>query len=133
MPLRTAGLVDGRAAADPRPRRRPAADRRRRRHRKTGTLQRAIVDRIEDGASPGEILCLTFTVEATKEMRRRVLAALSDREGIDPDELTVQTYHAFAASIVREHAPLIGLDVDAARPRAPVAARARVARPLHVQ
>ena len=63
---------------------------------------------------PREILCLTFTVEATKEMRRRVLAALSDREGIDPDELTVQTYHAFAASIVREHAPLIGLDVDAA-------------------
>ncbi|MEP6813658.1 MAG: ATP-dependent helicase, partial [Actinomycetota bacterium] len=81
---------------------------------KTGTLQRAIVDRIEKGASPGEILCLTFTVEATKEMRRRVLTALSDHKDIDPDELTVQTYHAFAASIVREHAPLIGLDVDAA-------------------
>ena len=81
---------------------------------KTGTLQRAIVDRIEAGTSPGEILCLTFTVEATKEMRRRVLDALSGREGIDPDELTVQTYHAFAASIVREHAPLIGLEVDAA-------------------
>ena len=81
---------------------------------KTGTLQRAIVEKIEAGTSPGEILCLTFTVEATKEMRRRVLSALSDREGIDPDELTVQTYHAFAASIVREHAPLIGLDVDAA-------------------
>jgi DNA helicase-2/ATP-dependent DNA helicase PcrA len=81
---------------------------------KTGTLQRAIVERIEAGANPGEILCLTFTVEATREMRRRVLAALSDREGIDPDELTVQTYHAFAASIVREHSPLIGLDIDAA-------------------
>ena len=102
---------------------------------KTGTLQRAIVERIEAGASPGEILCLTFTVEATKEMRRRVLDALSDREGIDPDELTVQTYHAFAASIVREHAPLIGLDVrrGAARPGPPVAARARGARPLHVR
>ena len=81
---------------------------------KTGTLQRAIVERIEAGTSPGEILCLTFTVEATKEMRRRVLDALSGREGIDPDELTVQTYHAFAASIVREHAPLIGLEVDSA-------------------
>jgi DNA helicase-2/ATP-dependent DNA helicase PcrA len=81
---------------------------------KTGTLQRAIVQRIESGTSPGEILCLTFTVEATKEMRRRVLAALAGRPGIDPDELTVQTYHAFAASIVREHALLLGLDGDAA-------------------
>ncbi len=81
---------------------------------KTGTLQHAIVERIEAGASPGEILCLTFTVEATKEMRRRVLDALADRKDIDPDELTVQTYHAFAASIVREHALLLGLEGDAA-------------------
>jgi DNA helicase II / ATP-dependent DNA helicase PcrA len=81
---------------------------------KTGTLQQAIVARINAGARAGEILCLTFTVEATKEMRRRVLDALVDRKDIDPDELTVQTYHAFAASIVREHALLIGLDPDAA-------------------
>ena len=39
-------------------------------------------------------------------MRRRVLDAFADRTDIDPDELTVQTYHAFAASIVREHALL---------------------------
>jgi DNA helicase-2/ATP-dependent DNA helicase PcrA len=81
---------------------------------KTDTLRRAIVGLIEDGVSPGQILCLTFTVEATKEMRRRVLDSLSGREGIDPDELTVQTYHAFAASILREHALLLGLDPDAA-------------------
>ncbi|MDQ2983476.1 MAG: ATP-dependent helicase [Actinomycetota bacterium] len=81
---------------------------------KTGTLQRTIVERIERGARPGEILCLTFTVEATKEMRRRVLNALRGHADIDPDELTVQTYHAFAASIVREHALLLGLDGDAA-------------------
>jgi DNA helicase II / ATP-dependent DNA helicase PcrA len=81
---------------------------------KTGTLQRAIVERIESGTPPGEILCLTFTVEATKEMRRRVLEGLAGLEGIDPDELTVQTYHAFAASIVREHSLLLGLDGDAA-------------------
>jgi DNA helicase II / ATP-dependent DNA helicase PcrA len=81
---------------------------------KTDTLRRAIVGLIEDGVSPGEILCLTFTVEATKEMRRRALDALAGREGIDPDELTVQTYHAFAASILREHALLLGLDPDSA-------------------
>lgn len=81
---------------------------------KTDTLRRAIVNLIEEGVQPGQILCLTFTVEATKEMRRRVLDALSAHEGVDPDELTVQTYHAFAASIVREHALLLGLDGDAA-------------------
>ncbi len=33
---------------------------------KTDTLRRAIVELIEGGARPGEILCLTFTVEATE-------------------------------------------------------------------
>ena len=81
---------------------------------KTDTLRRAIVNLIEADVRPGEILCLTFTVEATKEMRRRVLDSLTGREGLDPDEITVQTYHAFAASIVREHALLLGLDGDPA-------------------
>ena len=81
---------------------------------KTDTLRRHIVSLIEGGVRPGELLCLTFTVEATKEMRRRVVGALAEHEGIDPDEITVQTYHAFAASIVREHALLLGLDGDAA-------------------
>ena len=80
---------------------------------KTDTLRLAIVELIERGVLPGQILCLTFTVEATKEMRRRVYTALADRSDLDPD-LTVQTYHAFAASIVREHALLAGLDGDPA-------------------
>jgi DNA helicase-2/ATP-dependent DNA helicase PcrA len=81
---------------------------------KTDMLRRLIVALVEDGVRPGEILCLTFTVEATKEMRRRVLRALAGREGLDPDELTVQTYHAFAASVVREHALLLGLEGEPA-------------------
>jgi DNA helicase II / ATP-dependent DNA helicase PcrA len=79
---------------------------------KTETLRLAIVELIGRGVRPGEILCLTFTVEATKEMRRRVFDAFADRADIDPDELTVQTYHAFAASLLREHALLAGLDGD---------------------
>jgi DNA helicase-2/ATP-dependent DNA helicase PcrA len=81
---------------------------------KTDTLRRAIVELIGRGVRPGEILCLTFTVEATKEMRRRVLAAFEGRSDLDADEITVQTYHAFAASMVREHALLLGLDGDPA-------------------
>jgi DNA helicase II / ATP-dependent DNA helicase PcrA len=77
---------------------------------KTDTLRLAIVELIKRGVRPGEILCLTFTVEATKEMRRRVYAEFAERTDLDPDELTVQTYHAFAASLLREHALLAGLD-----------------------
>jgi DNA helicase-2/ATP-dependent DNA helicase PcrA len=81
---------------------------------KTETLRLAIVELINRGVRPGDILCLTFTVEATKEMRRRVYEAFPQRTDIDPDELTVQTYHAFAASLLREHALLAGLDGDPA-------------------
>src|SRR5205823_392473 len=77
---------------------------------KTDTLRLAIVELIKRGARPGEILCLTFTVEATKEMRRRVYAEFADQTDLDPDELTVQTYHAFAASLLRQHALLVGLE-----------------------
>jgi ATP-dependent DNA helicase UvrD/PcrA len=81
---------------------------------KTETLRLAIVELIRRGVRPGDILCLTFTVEATKEMRRRVYEAFAERTDIDPDELTVQTYHAFAASLLREHALLARLDGDPA-------------------
>ena len=64
---------------------RPAAHRGRRRH---GQDRHAPArDRRADrgaASSPGEILCLTFTVEATKEMRRRVLDAFADRDGHRP-------------------------------------------------
>ena len=43
-------------------------------------------------------------------MRRRVLAEFGDRSDLDADEIAVQTYHAFAASIVHEHALLLGLE-----------------------
>lgn len=79
---------------------------------KTDTLRRALVQLIEQGVRPSEILCLTFTVEATKEMRRRVLDEFEGREGVDPNEITVQTYHAFGASIVRGNALLTGFNAD---------------------
>jgi ATP-dependent exoDNAse (exonuclease V) beta subunit len=55
---------------------------------KTDTLRLAIVELIERGARPGQILCLTFTVDATEEMRRRVLDHFRAREDIDADEIT---------------------------------------------
>jgi ATP-dependent DNA helicase UvrD/PcrA len=79
---------------------------------KTDTLRLAIVELIARGAAPAEILCLTFTVDATEEMRRRVLEEFRDRPGLDADEITVQTYHAFASGILREQALFAGLDTE---------------------
>ncbi|MBA3364352.1 MAG: ATP-dependent helicase [Actinobacteria bacterium] len=81
---------------------------------KTDTLRLALVELIEQGVRPSEILCLTFTVEATKEMRKRVLGEFEGCEGVDPDEITIQTYHAFGASIVRDNALLTGFEGDPA-------------------
>ncbi len=79
---------------------------------KTDTLRLALVRLIDEGVRPSEILCLTFTLEATKEMRKRVLREFEGREGVDPDEITIQTYHAFGASIVRDNALLSGFEGD---------------------
>src|SRR5262245_51115868 len=47
-------------------------------------------------------------------MRRRVFTEFDSRTDLDPDELTVQTYHAFAAALLRQHALRAGLNGDPA-------------------
>ena len=62
--------------------------------------------------SPSQILGLTFTNKAAGELQERVhlaLAALSDDSG---EEVTVQTYNAFAASIVRDNGLLVGVEPE---------------------
>jgi DNA helicase II / ATP-dependent DNA helicase PcrA len=62
--------------------------------------------------SPSQILGLTFTNKAAGELQERIrlaLAALHDESGQD---VTVQTYNAFAASIVRDHGLLVGVEPE---------------------
>ena len=62
--------------------------------------------------SPSQILGLTFTNKAAGELEERIhlaLDALHDESGQD---VTVQTYNAFAASIVRDHGLLVGVEPD---------------------
>ena len=62
--------------------------------------------------SPSQILGLTFTNKAADELQERIrlaLAALHDESG---EEVTVQTYNAFAASIVRDHGLLVGVEPE---------------------
>jgi len=62
--------------------------------------------------SPSQILGLTFTNKAAGELQERIrlaLAALHDESG---EEVTVQTYNAFAATIVRDHGLLVGIEPE---------------------
>ena len=68
---------------------------------KTTVVTRRISHLIESGIPPWQILALTFTNKAAGEMRDRVLA-LIDEDSVNVRGLTVSTFHAFCARILRE-------------------------------
>lgn len=63
--------------------------------------------------SPGHVLGLTFTNKAADELRERVGLALDELHDESGEDVTVQTYNAFAAGIVRDHGLLVGVEPDA--------------------
>jgi len=70
---------------------------------KTRVVTHRIAHLLQEGASAGEILALTFTNKAAEEMRSRL-------ERLTPNqEVWVGTYHRFAARVLRQYAPLVGL------------------------
>ncbi|UDY24569.1 ATP-dependent helicase [Nocardioides sp. Kera G14] len=69
---------------------------------KTTTLVEAIVDRIERrGASPDEVLALTFSRKAAEQLRDRVTGRLGRTMTANP----CSTFHSFAYQLVRRYAP----------------------------
>ncbi len=58
------------------------------------------------GLRPWEILAVTFTNRAAKEMRDRVSSML---EGVDLSEMQVRTFHSFGAWLLRRYGSSIGL------------------------
>lgn len=95
---------------------------------KTETMSNRVVWLIANGhAQPGEVLGLTFTRKAAGELAERIRsqvlafnAATGQAGASRVDQLLqtelpeVSTYNAFAASIYRDHALLIGREPDAA-------------------
>ncbi|MGZ4457425.1 MAG: UvrD-helicase domain-containing protein, partial [Nocardioides sp.] len=69
---------------------------------KTTTLVEAIVDRIEHrGATPDQVLALTFSRKAAEQLRDRVTARL----GRTMSTTLSSTFHSFAYALVRAYAP----------------------------
>lgn len=60
-------------------------------------------------AKPWEILAVTFTNKAAREMRERICQALGDRSEAPK---WMGTFHSLSARMLRRHAPLVGLKED---------------------
>jgi len=71
---------------------------------KTRVITRRVAYLISQGVRPYEVLAITFTNKAADEMRSRI-AALVDTRG-----LTMATFHAFCARVLRMHGDLVGID-----------------------
>lgn len=80
---------------------------------KTRVITHRIIHLIESGVAPENILAVTFTNKAAKEMRERVTALIERfapvaralREGMP----TILTFHALGVRMIREHHEALGL------------------------
>ncbi len=78
---------------------------------KTKTITERVINIIKEGAEPKNILCVTFTNKAAKEMLERILSRLEEENLIDKYEKniwlnhnlpTIKTFHSLGLSILRE-------------------------------
>lgn len=71
---------------------------------KTKVLTTRIANLIDNGVPSYNILAITFTNKAAKEMKERLEKLVPDNNAF------VGTFHALGVRIIRENAPLLGLD-----------------------
>ena len=71
---------------------------------KTKVLTERIVNLINNGVSPYNILAITFTNKAAREMRQRVYNSIEE----EANKIFIGTFHSLGLKIVRENASVIG-------------------------
>ena len=77
---------------------------------KTGVILGRIKFLLNSDIEPSEILCLTFSEKAAKDVRERLEDDSEIKENnIDVSEIEISTYHAFCRKILLENSPSTGL------------------------
>ena len=71
---------------------------------KTRVLTERICYLINEGVRPQNILAITFTNKAAREMRERVHNSIGD----EADKIFIGTFHSLGLKIVRENAEVLG-------------------------
>jgi DNA helicase-2/ATP-dependent DNA helicase PcrA len=71
---------------------------------KTRVIAHRILEIVRNGTAPEQILAITFTNKAAKEMRERVLSLVGGDGGVP----FVSTFHSLGLQIIKENAKLLG-------------------------
>ncbi|MEI6345655.1 MAG: UvrD-helicase domain-containing protein [bacterium] len=82
---------------------------------KTKTVTHRILHIVKQGIAPHQVLAITFTNKAAKEMRERVLKLIREDESLNmpvsfEEKPFVSTFHALGVHILKENSRLIGLN-----------------------
>jgi DNA helicase-2/ATP-dependent DNA helicase PcrA len=78
---------------------------------KTRVITFRIAHMVRHGIAPGNILGVTFTNKAAREMQERVSKLLPKRKTVDgqkPDRPTICTFHSLCVKILRQHIDKLG-------------------------
>ena len=90
---------------------------------KTKTITERVINIIKSGVEPRNILCVTFTNKASKEMLERIIQRMKEENLIENNEIelnfynknilnipTIKTFHSLGLSILKEHGKEIGFN-----------------------
>jgi len=81
---------------------------------KTKTITERVVEIVKSGIDPRNILCVTFTNKAAKEMRERILHRLEEEKLYDEYTIppTIKTFHSLGLWILKKESEYAGLKKD---------------------